>query len=1345
MTLRLIVSICKPNATLGGLNSLKAFLFSILIFVAFSASLLAHEGESQFGELKFEENKGQLPDHVQFRAYVAGGSVFLEGQTLTFDITRLSELEAFSKFKHGEDVEMPDTIHSHVFKIHLKNSQTPSSVEVKNQWPDYVNYYLGDDESSWASNVKQYAEVIFRDIYPGIDVRYYSMNQNFKYDFILKPGADPSLIQMEYEGVDDLKLGFGNLLIETSVEQIIDQKPVSWIGEGDNKRFINSSYSLKKTEGVPTISFSVEQNNYEQITIDPTLIFSTYTGSTINNWGSTATYDSLGNMYAGGYILAGGGAGLGYPTTVGAYQTTFAGGTGTFQTDMTISKFNESGNTLVYSTYLGGNGNEIPHSLVVNDNNELYVLGTTSSTNFPTSGGAFDGTFNGGSTIGTFGPNSNSSQIEYTGGSDIVITKFNDLGTAILGSTYIGGAGNDGINLSDTLQKAYTDEFRGEIIVDQNDNCYVATSTGSTDFPIVNGFQSTYGGGITDGVIFKFNSNLSALLWSSFIGGSEADGAYSAQFDPSFNVFCTGGTISTNFPTTAGVIHTSYQGGITDGWLAKISNNGQTLLSSTFIGTNDYDQSFFVQLDLAGYVYVVGQTLGSYPITPASVYSVPNSGQFLHKLTNNLQTTIFSTQWGSGNGNINLSLTAFLVNECNNIFVSGWGGSLFGVAAPTSAGGTTTTGLPTTPNAYKPTTDGHDFYFIVFEDSAASLLFASFFGGNTGNAGGEHTDGGTSRFDKKGIIYQSACASCGQASSFPTTAGAYATAKPAAASCNLAALKYDLVTLIAEVDIDGPAEVCVDDSLQFINDSFGGSLYMWDFGDGTVSDEFEPKHAFSNTGTYDVVLVIMDSVSCVFSDTDSIQVTVNPGPIAIVPTYPRVCAGDQIQLNASGGDTYSWSPSTGLSDPNIADPIATVTELKTYVVSVEDSCGVDTAWVTLRVFPDNTDAIKDTSICQGLSGELWASGGVSYSWSPSFYLNSNNIPNPTVSPDSTIDYTLSIIDSFGCEKEYDVTVFVDGFIPQVQASGDTSVCSGDRILLTASGAPNYEWFPKDNVLDPFLDSTPAYPEESTTYVVVVQNSCGIASDSVQIIINPINLIISADTAVCLGDTVNLSASGSYTYKWSGPALEVPSYSANPSITPEESGWYKIEGSNLENCSKSDSIYVEVFTVPELNITSKEDTITGLENVLLVAESKTENYWSSEGYLPCVNCDSIRVYPRVTTVYKVTAVDTNGCNQSDSIEVSPISLIFAPNAFSPDGDGINDQFLVQGHHIDEYRIIILNRWGEEVYRSNDILTGWNGQKFNDGADSPIGTYTYRIEYSVYPIEELYEVGTVNLIR
>ena len=271
-----------------------------------------------------------------------------------------------------------------------------------------------------------------------------------------------------------------------------------------------------------------------------------------------------------------------------------------------ISKFDDDGASLIYSTYLGGNNNEIPHSLVVNNNNQLYVLGTTSSSNFPVTGSAYDGTFNGGSSIGAgTGGNNNSSGVQYPNGSDILITKFNANGTGLVASTYIGGSGNDGINLSDTLQKAYSDEFRGEIIVDNNDNCYVATSSGSSNFPIVNGFQSTYGGGLTDGVVFKFNSSLSSLLWSSYIGGTDADAAYSLQFDPNLNVFATGGTKSNNFPTTSGVIHPTFQTGSADGWVAKISNNGQTLQASTYLGTNDYDQSFFVQLDLQGNVYCV--------------------------------------------------------------------------------------------------------------------------------------------------------------------------------------------------------------------------------------------------------------------------------------------------------------------------------------------------------------------------------------------------------------------------------------------------------------------------------------------------------------------------------------------------------------------------------------------------------------------------------------------------------------------------------------------------------------------------------------------------------------------
>ena len=169
----------------------------------------------------------------------------------------------------------------------------------------------------------------------------------------------------------------------------------------------------------------------------------------------------------------------------------------------------------------------------------------------------------------------------YPNGSDIIIAKFNLNGTALSACTYIGGTGNDGINLSDTLQKAYSDEFRGEIIVDNNDNCYVATSSGSSmTSPSSAAFRSSYGGGLTDGVVFKFNSSLSSLLWSSYIGGTDADAAYSLQFDPSLNMYSPPeARRAHNFPTTTQVsfILLFKPVAATDGWVAKISSNGQTL------------------------------------------------------------------------------------------------------------------------------------------------------------------------------------------------------------------------------------------------------------------------------------------------------------------------------------------------------------------------------------------------------------------------------------------------------------------------------------------------------------------------------------------------------------------------------------------------------------------------------------------------------------------------------------------------------------------------------------------------------------------------------------------------
>lgn len=1296
--------------------------------------------------VKYQENKGQWGKDLIFLGKAPNMDVMVGQGKFMLQLRSESDYALIHDIHHGL-AEIPDSIaiHFHNIEFDLVNSHGNKPVGQK-KLGDYVNYFLGDDPNRWQGGVKQFEDVHMSSIYPGVDFILSSLSASIKYEFRASSGADIEQIKFKIRGADTLFIEDNRLHLQNSVDELIDEQPIAWqIVEGE-KRFVKCLYDLASD----TLGFSIPTYDPKYpLVIDPTLIFSTFTGSSTDNWGSTATYDSLGNLYAGGIAITTlTGSMNGYPTTTGAFQSSYQGGAGSFPnqpygTDIVISKFDDDGASLIYSTYLGGNNNEIPHSLVVNNNNQLYVLGTTSSSNFPVTGSAYDGTFNGGSSIGAgTGGNNNSSGVQYPNGSDILITKFNANGTGLVASTYIGGSGNDGINLSDTLQKAYSDEFRGEIIVDNNDNCYVATSSGSSNFPIVNGFQSTYGGGLTDGVVFKFNSSLSSLLWSSYIGGTDADAAYSLQFDPNLNVFATGGTKSNNFPTTSGVIHPTFQTGSADGWVAKISNNGQTLQASTYLGTNDYDQSFFVQLDLQGNVYCVGQTLGAYPIGPSWVYSVNNSGQFLHKLSNNLQTTIFSTRWGSGNSAINLSLSAFLVNQCNHIFIAGWGGTLFGSGSITS-GSSTTTGLPTTSNSYQQTTDGNDLYFIVFEDSAKAVLFASFFGG-TGNTGREHVDGGTSRFDKKGIIYQAVCAGCGGGNAFPTTTGAYATSN-GSNNCNLGAIKYDLVTLEAEADIDGPLEICVNDSIQFQNESFGGSLYLWDFGDGNSSDEFEPKHAYTTAGNYDVILIIYDSVSCIFADTDTISLVVIPGPHANVGSLPRVCPDTPVQLSASGGLTYQWSPGGKLNDPFSATPIANVEVTTWFTVSVTDSCGTDTARVELRVFPDKTSAIEDTALCQGLSGRLWAQGGLSYQWTPGVYLSSSNSATPLCSPDTTTAYIVTIIDSFQCVRRHPVKVFVEGFLPQVEAWGDSTVCQGDRVLLSASGTNNYEWDPKTWVLDPFLPSTPAYPEKTTTYYVRTFNSCGSAYDSILIVVNPIDLQAFSDTAVCAGDSVHLGATGALIYKWTGDEFNLPNYNQFPSILPNTNGWYYVQGSNIQKCERNDSLFVTVHPRPYIDLKTNPDTITGLFNVLLVAETSGPHKWISDGYVPCANCDSIIVYPYYETEYFIEVVDSNSCRVADSITVEAISKIFVPNTFTPNGDGFNDLLIVQGHNILNYEISIRDRWGRQVFFSKDMMNPWDGSKNNNGNNMGEGVYSIEIKYRVLPEEDLIQIGTVTLLR
>ncbi|MFH0865012.1 MAG: SBBP repeat-containing protein, partial [Bacteroidota bacterium] len=660
-----------------------------LLFLAFqiyfltAVSVFAQVVHQHTGTITFTENKNQWDASILYKADIGGGSVFLEKKCFTYvfeDVDAVRELMSY-KFldSNAKKTKKPPSnlVNYHAYKVYFTGSVNEPVVSSEAPSSEYYNYFIGNDQSHWASNVRKYKKVTYTNLYNNIDLNVYEQDFHLKYDYIVHPGANTDDIQLLYEGADDLSINDKNLVIKTSVNRVIELKPYAYQEIDGQKKEVTCKFKLHKN----TLSF-VLPDGYDSsvdLIIDPILIFSTYSGSTADNWGYSATYDSQGFLFAAGNVFA-----IGYPTTIGSYQTSFGGG----NCDIAITKYDTTGQSLIYGTYLGGTGPEVPNSTIVNSNDELFVLGTTGSNNFPVTAGAYDNTFNGGTNYTL------TYVLNYTSGSDIVISHFSADGTQLIGSTYFGGSGNDGLNGSAVLKHNYADDVRGEIMIDENNNIYVVSSTSSADFPITSGsFQQTFGGGQQDGCILKMDNNLSTLIWSSYIGGSGDDAVYAVTLDDNQDMYICGGTTSTNFPLTPGTLQQNFMGGSCDGYITKINQNGNTIIRSTYYGSSAYDQTYLLELDKQNNVYVVGQTeaAGNTWIYNA-LWNTPNSGQFISKLNPDLTLLTWSTAFGTGSGIPNISPTAFLVDLCGNIYMSGWGGSVNGFGG--------TSGLPVTANAF---------------------------------------------------------------------------------------------------------------------------------------------------------------------------------------------------------------------------------------------------------------------------------------------------------------------------------------------------------------------------------------------------------------------------------------------------------------------------------------------------------------------------------------------------------------------------------------------------------------------------------------------------------------------
>ena len=862
-------------------------------------------------QMEFIENKGQWDSKVKYRGDFTTGAFFLESKGFTVDLHNAADLQQLSEQQHGyipastssgtgtsynraSAIPSPNTfpsttVHSHAYKVTFLGGNNNSEIVPDKIQSDYNNYFIGNDQTKWAANCKIYQAITYKNVYPNIDVRYYTEGNSLKYDLIVHPGGNPDAIAMRYDGVDKLEIKNKDLVIGTSVGEIKELYPYSYQFVAGNKQTVECKYVLTNN----MVRFKVQHYSpAETLIIDPQLIFSSYTGSPQDNWGYTATPGPDGSFFAGGIAF-----GSGYPVSLNAYQTTYGGGINEDQTgayDIAIFKFSPDGRQRSYATYIGGDRNEQPHSMICDPQGNLIVAGRTSSHNFP----------------GT--PTRPASTIDY----DIFAIKLNAAGTGALGAVRIGGTANDGVNIrakyapdngnpvADATRRNYGDDARSEVILDGAGNVYVASCTQSSDFPVTQNtpIQATFGRGRQDGVILKFTPNLNAVLFSTYFGGSGDDACFVMALSPTTgNLYVAGGTTSSDLPgDKTNVISSTYQSGESDGFVTEIMPDGSGIIKTTYAGTAGNDLVYGIQCDKFGFPYIMGTTTGNWKVVNAG-YSNLGGKQFISKLQPDLSDYVYSTVFGTNSPVPNLSPIAFLVDRCQNVYVSGWGGGINNLKLYPSAG---TFGLPlmnelTDPGTGKPITvaDGQDFYFFVLKKDAQSQLFGSFFGRFGGV--GDHVDGGTSRFDANGVIYQALC-SCegGNGGPFPITANVWSSSNRSN-NCNEAAAKIEMnfagVGASVKATIDGVVDTigCVPLTITFTDTLAKGKMYIWNYGDPsspkkdtTFAPDNTTSHTYNNVGSYRLMLVSIDSTTCNIADTA--YITVKVGNNQVVPNFSFV-------------------------------------------------------------------------------------------------------------------------------------------------------------------------------------------------------------------------------------------------------------------------------------------------------------------------------------------------------------------------------------------------------------------------------------------------------------------------
>lgn len=1305
-----------------------------------SITLLAHEEGSNpaqvykgQNDIVFIRNMGQWKEPFNFKSSIPGGKMYLTDEGLVYDFISPKDFKKANDDYH-KGINVDDyKLNMHAYKVKFLNKSANSTIVPSKKTETKYNYFIGSDQSNWRSDVGGFKQVTEKNIYPGIDLVVKTEKNSIKYDFIVAPGVSTQQIQLGFEGIMPSINEKGQLVFETTVNTVIENAPYVYQQIDGKEVAVAANYIMDK--GVVSFEFPEGYNSAYALVIDPDLVFSTFSGSTSSQaYAYSTTYDLAGCLYIGSDAWD-----TGWPVTMGAYQTNFAGG----GHDLAINKFNSLGIGLVYSTYLSGTGWEIATSLWA-ETGELYLFGSTNSSDFPITNGAFSA-----AKSGTW---------------DAFVARLSVDGTQLLGSTYIGGSGSEGFqavwsggtnfNLYDVSFNMSSQLSPGDIAVDQAGAIWVTTNTNSTDFPTTSNAATLSNAGSWDAVLFSLNGDCTQLLYSSYFGGSGDDIPHSILLaNNQQDIYIGGGTTSLNLPQL-GMSHSNiHWGGGTDGFVARFNKASGLFTRLTYMGTTSGDLVAHLQQDAFNKIYVLGRTNGNYPVTAGAYSPNPNGFVFIDMLDTGLVTSSMSTRLGTSSTSYVPS--AFLVDECGNVYVGGFGA---------------TSGMPLTSNAYQNTQKG--FWFCTLLRNFSGLEYASYFGESTS----DHAHIGKHRFDPEGIIYHSICCNIG-GTPLTTSPQSFSQFKQTSGQDVLSfKFNFEKVGVASEFDPDRVGtpkdSFCAPHTVQFNNSSTSAMNFEWYFGDGGSSTLASPSHTYTIPGNYTVMLVAINDTMCITHDTSYLEVRVYDVdvPVLTVKDTNLCVALDSLLITVDvanpslgvPGNVFKWTGAPGsIYGPGNTQSVWVNPSLGnvfniTVLDSVADVCFESaSAVVNVNMTPRVLQILTpDTAVCKGAVVPIQALGspGYTYRWSPTIGVSDTNSLTPNITINQSNIYMVTASYPYCIDTSDMISITMHEY-PVVDIIAPTEACEGSEVTITSDVTPYrndyiYTWEPQTILGNSNTATSVSFIADTVDrfYKLTIETPIGCSgSDSAWIVLHNTGFgdaISGVD--YCPPGSAQLWAANGVSYRWNPTiGLNDPNI-ANPITTVGTPTTYEVYITDANNCVDTLNVIVDVHPRATLSIPDSVTVYPGGPGYQVLPNTNAMYFeWYPPSGVSNPNISDPILNPVVRTRYFVTAKTEFNCEVADSIDVLVgVSELLMPNAFNPSSEApIFKPVLLGGWELQSFKIF--NRWGTLMYESEDPNSGWDG-KYKDQAQ-PFGVYVWVIEAKDPSGNTIQRTGNVTLIR